>query len=219
MNSEKKKQNLSRKKIVNSAIILFASKGFDSTSTREICRHAGVNLSLIPYYFGNKDGLYTNIIETILDYGLKYIHEEIKKVDNINILDKEEKINLYVSILEKYAEFIYSENVPNAFIILMIKEQVSNSKFAQLYSQKISVLYQALIKTLASILDKNENDKGIIFEVASIIGQILSFTIMNKATLSCLNQDTYTKEDSKRIKKIILSYIHTSLEKLNLKKQ
>ena len=218
MNNEKKKQNLSRKKIVNSAIILFANKGFESTSTREICRHAGVNLSLIPYYFGNKDGLYTDIIENILDYGLAYLNEEIKKVSLIHLLSREEKIHLYISLLEKYANFIYSDNVPNAFVILMIKEQVSNSKFSQLYSQKISVLYKALIKLLASILDKSETDKGVIFEVTSVIGQILSFTVMNRATLSCLKQDFYTKDDSRRIKNAISSYIQTSLEKLNIRK-
>jgi len=217
MDSEKKKQNLSRKKIINSAIVLFANKGFESTSTREICKHAGVNLSLIPYYFENKDGLYTSIIESILNYGITYLNDEIKRVDNINILNKDEKIGLYVALLKNYADFIYSENVPNAFVILMIKEQVSNSKFSQLYSQKISILYKALIKILASIMDKKESDKMIIFEVASIVGQILSFTVMNRAALSYLNQDFYTKDDNKRIKNMVFSYIDQSLERLNLK--
>lgn len=219
MNSEKKKQNLSRKKIVNSAIILFASKGFDSTSTREICKHAGVNLSLIPYYFGNKSGLYTSIIESIINYGLTFLQEEITKSNGINLMTLEEKIELYNTLLKKYANFLYSENVPSSFVILMIKEQtVPHSKFSEMYSQKINVLYSALRKILASILDKKENDKMIIFEVSSVIGQILSFKIMDRATLSALSQTVYTKENNKKIKEIIFSHIETSLEKLNIKK-
>lgn len=218
MNSEKKKQNLSRKKIINSAIILFANKGFESTSTREICKHAGVNLSLIPYYFENKDGLYTSIIESILNYGIAYLHEEIKRVDDLNVLNRDQKIDLYIALLKKYADFIYSENVPGAFVILMIKEQVSNSKFSQLYSQKISILYTSLIKILASVMEKKESDKNIIFEVSSVVGQILSFIVMNRATLICLNQDFYSKDDNKRIKKLVFEHIDYSVQRLNLRK-
>lgn len=217
MNSEKKKQNLSRKKIINSAIVLFAGRGFESTSTREICKHAGVNLSLIPYYFGSKDGLYTNIIESIINYGLEFLYEDIEKTSGINTMTSGEKIDLYRRLLEKYVDFLYSENVPNSFVILMIKEQtVPHSKFSEIYSKKISVLYKALRKTLASILEKSENDKAIIFEVSSIIGQILSFKFMDRATLTSLSQDSYTKEDYKKIKNIILFHIEQHLEKLNI---
>lgn len=218
MDSIKKKQNLSRKKIINSAIILFANKGFDSTSTREICKHAGVNLSLIPYYFGNKEGLYTNIIESIIDYGLGSLREEIIKTKTVSLLSLDEKIALYKTLLEKYVDFLYSENVPSSFVVLMIKEQtVSHSKFSDIYSQKIDILYSALRRTLASILNKRENDKSITFEVSSIIGQVLGYKLMDKATLNSLGQDFYTKDDNKKIKNIVLSYINTNLENLNSK--
>lgn len=216
MITDKKKQNLSRKKIINSAILLFANKGFDSTSTREICKHAGVNLSLIPYYFGNKDGLYISIIESIINYGLNFLQKYISQVDNIKEMDMDERIDLYRSILETYADFLYSENVPSSFVILMIKEQtVSHSKFSEIYTQKINILYGALRKVLASILGKKETDKTITFEVSSIIGQILSYKLMDRATLDSLGQDLYTKDDQKRIKKIVLSYIDTNIAKLN----
>ncbi len=215
MNSEKKKQNISRKKIINSAILLFANKGFDSTSTREICKHAGVNLSLIPYYFGNKEGLYTNIIESIINYGLTFLQKDLDKVVELNLMNFDEKLELYKIILQKYAEFLYSENVPSSFVILMVKEQtISHSKFSEIYSQKISILYSALRKILASILNKKEKDKLIIFEVSSIIGQILGYKLMDRANLDSLGQDFYTKEDNKKIKNIVLSYIETNIQKL-----
>lgn len=215
MNNEKKKQNLSRKKIMNSAIILFANKGFDSTSTREICKHAGVNLSLIPYYFENKEGLYISIIESIINYGLTFLQDDILRTSEIASMKTEEKIELYRSILEKYTDFLYSENVPSSFVILMVKEQaISNSKFSEIYTKKIGPLYKSLRKLLASILDKKEADKSIIFEVSAIVGQILSFKFMDKATLSGFNQEYYTKEDVKKIKQIVLSYVDTNVERL-----
>ncbi len=47
-----------RENLLRAGLHLFAEKGFAATSTREIAREAGCNLSLINYYFGGKEGLY-----------------------------------------------------------------------------------------------------------------------------------------------------------------
>ncbi len=47
-----------REKLLYTALRLFAAKGFERTSTREIAQAAGVNVSAIGYYFGDKAGLY-----------------------------------------------------------------------------------------------------------------------------------------------------------------
>lgn len=48
------------------AVSLFAIKGLDGVTVREIAELAKVNLSLISYYFGGKEGLYRSCIE---EYG------------------------------------------------------------------------------------------------------------------------------------------------------
>jgi TetR/AcrR family transcriptional regulator, regulator of cefoperazone and chloramphenicol sensitivity len=50
--------NDARSRLVTSALRLFAEKGYESASTREICEAAGTNISAIRYYFGDKAGLY-----------------------------------------------------------------------------------------------------------------------------------------------------------------
>lgn len=52
-----------RRKIVDAAIVLFANKGLHGTSTRDIAKESGVNLSLISYYFGGKEALYETLIQ------------------------------------------------------------------------------------------------------------------------------------------------------------
>ncbi len=44
------------------ATMLFATKGFAATSTREICQEAGVTKPVLYYHFGNKEHLYKEII-------------------------------------------------------------------------------------------------------------------------------------------------------------
>lgn len=47
-----------RQKLVLAALKLFAEKGFDGASTRDIADAAQANISAIRYYFGDKAGLY-----------------------------------------------------------------------------------------------------------------------------------------------------------------
>lgn len=52
-----------REKIMNVAAELFAEKGLEGVSVREISKEADVNLSLVSYYFGGKEGLYKAVLE------------------------------------------------------------------------------------------------------------------------------------------------------------
>lgn len=68
-----------RRKIILAGSKLFAEQGFDGTSTRDISKEAGVNLSLISYYFGGKEGLYKSVLfETMSAFkvGIDRIIEE-----------------------------------------------------------------------------------------------------------------------------------------------
>lgn len=47
-----------RSRLVMSALRLFAERGYEGATTREICEAAGANVSAIRYYFGDKAGLY-----------------------------------------------------------------------------------------------------------------------------------------------------------------
>jgi AcrR family transcriptional regulator len=67
-----KKKNISRDlrnpdntadRIVSTATRLFASKGYDGTSVKDICSKAKVNIAAIHYHFGSKGNLYRHIIE------------------------------------------------------------------------------------------------------------------------------------------------------------
>lgn len=54
-------------RILDSALQLFASRGFDGATTREIADSAGVNHALIKYHFGNKDALWKAAVNLLFD--------------------------------------------------------------------------------------------------------------------------------------------------------
>ncbi len=67
-----------RKKILDASLELFASKGYEGTSIRDIADKAGVTLPNIYYYFKDKEGLYQAVLkETTTD-----LMEILTKLDN-----------------------------------------------------------------------------------------------------------------------------------------
>jgi len=56
-----------RRRILNAALDLFGSLGFEATTTRHLAERAEVNLPAIQYYFGSKEGLYRAVIQQIVE--------------------------------------------------------------------------------------------------------------------------------------------------------
>ncbi|AKU17594.1 TetR/AcrR family transcriptional regulator [Luteipulveratus mongoliensis] len=56
-----------RAQILDSARKLFSSNGFAQTSMRSVATDAGVDVALISHYFGNKRGLFLEVVELPVD--------------------------------------------------------------------------------------------------------------------------------------------------------
>jgi AcrR family transcriptional regulator len=56
-----------REAIIKAAVHLFAEKGVDGTSVRDIVTKARVNQAAINYHFKSKDGLYLEVLKTAFE--------------------------------------------------------------------------------------------------------------------------------------------------------
>lgn len=63
----------SRARILDSALALFAERGYDATSVREICDAAGITKPTLYHFFGSKEGLY----RAIVGGPLERLHEDV----------------------------------------------------------------------------------------------------------------------------------------------
>ena len=96
---------------------IFAEKGFEGSSTREISEKAKVNVSMISYYFGSKEKLFVKIFEVRMNESLKF-SEDVLANQNLNEWEK------LVIIINRYADRV--KNLKTFYRILQ-REQL-NSK-------------------------------------------------------------------------------------------
>lgn len=113
--SKKSTNDYSQKqlKIMKVAMQIFAEKGYNGASVRDIAQASKVNLAMINYYFGSK----LQLLEAIFDY----MSEVSKNYFATIILDSElspiEKVD---QIIENYVRFSLENN---DFIIILIRRQ------------------------------------------------------------------------------------------------
>ncbi|MGM9924645.1 MAG: forespore capture DNA-binding protein RefZ [Bacillus sp. (in: firmicutes)] len=81
MRTEKSKKK-TKQAIVEAALLLFQTKGYDGTSIRDIAQKADINSANIAYYFKNKNGL---LEHCFVDYFERYtavIENEVRSMDS-----------------------------------------------------------------------------------------------------------------------------------------
>ncbi len=127
-------------KILLIAEELFAELGFDATSTRLIAKKAEVNIAMLNYYFGGKEGLYMAIIES-------HILANRVRLQNIN--------NDNISSFEKLDRFIdgYVDNMKeNLAVQKLMYIEMSLTLRSQLNEQIIELLSKNLVE-IKKIID------------------------------------------------------------------
>lgn len=92
-----KKQTSKQQKIVETAIKMFAEKGYANTPTSEIAKNAGVAEGTIFRHYGTKDNLLLSVIVPFLKEAIPDLAEEIfNKILSENILSFEHFLRAFV---------------------------------------------------------------------------------------------------------------------------
>jgi AcrR family transcriptional regulator len=91
-NSDTKLENESTTKatIFKAAAKLFAEKGYNGVSMREISEQSKVTKPTIYYYFGNKEGIY----KTLIKEALSYHTEDLRQIASLKISVKQKLVEL-----------------------------------------------------------------------------------------------------------------------------
>lgn len=171
-----------REQIIEAATELFAVKGFEATSIRELAAKAEVNIAMINYYFGSKDKLF----EAMVVHKASFMRGKLSEIAADKTTSDIDKINL---VIEGYVERILSQ--PN-FHRIMHQELLVNQR--QNMHEHIVGNFVNNTKIVKSIIESGIKRK--VFKkvdpeliMASIIGTI-NQVMLSKAMCSMLMEDS-----------------------------
>ena len=202
---KKPKDENSKSRILEAATTLFAQKGFDGTSIREICKKANVNLCMISYYWGGKQELYNGIIENLLEKQIEYSKGFLDLNKNPKDMSIDECTNLLTTIADKFVDFFYT-NISSDLIVLLLKEQQRPDFIVK------SPVLDYMRSVVARVLNREPDDRLVIFKTLFLLSQVNSPRILPAFSLRQLGQKDFSKEDIKIIKENVKLYINAVIK-------
>jgi AcrR family transcriptional regulator len=164
--------------IINTAEKLFANRGYDGTSVRDIAEDAGINIAMISYYFGSKEKL----MQAVFQQRTNYIAVRIESLLKDDSLSPIEKMGVLV---DDYVDRVVKRQ---KFYKLMICEQMmeKNPMITNLLNE-LKVKNAELVEKLI----KEGQEKGAFKENVDVM--LLMNTMIGTIMQSFINKDYYKK--------------------------
>jgi len=128
--------------ILDVAERVFSDNGFDGASTRMISGEAGVNMAMLNYYFGSKEGLFLAIFERKIS-SFQTLLQNIGNDESMSSWDK------LAMCIDNYVERII---INNCFQKLINREMSMNKRWD--LTDKITEILMVNVLELKKILDE-----------------------------------------------------------------
>ncbi len=81
-----------RRQILETAVRLFAEHGYADTTSKMICREAGVNIAAVNYYFGSRDDLYRAVLDEVHEHIVNERQMELITSAELSVEEKLERV-------------------------------------------------------------------------------------------------------------------------------
>lgn len=119
--SSKKTIQKTRAHILSVALTLFSRRGFEGVTVRQIAQATGVNLSLVSYYFGGKEGLYKAVMAGYFDKAQELFTQSVETF-NPQGTEKQEYIQFWKHFLLQIIQFKQANhNIEELLILEFLK--------------------------------------------------------------------------------------------------
>jgi len=179
-------ENDCRGALIAVATPLFAAKGFNGVSVRELAAAAGVNISMISYYFGGKEGLYAEVLNE--QFVTLKRAAEIKSME----ADPLRKFELYVrATVARYRK--------NPYLLRFYTSELTNPTpcFETIVKPAIKGVVQTLIETFSEGLSHEKFREGLdpTDTVLALAGMINFYFLLEPATHELVDHSAERDEE------------------------
>jgi len=168
--AKRKGQDLTREKLIEAAGTVFAERGYRAATIREICRRAGANVAAVNYTFGDKMGLYTEV--------LRHSVRAAKTAAMTAALDASRTPEDVIrGVIRARLMSLCQESRPDWHVRLVMHEfSHPTAAMGRVVDEGMRPIYERVRKAVSDIIGFPPDHETTLLSVNSIVGQILFYT-------------------------------------------
>jgi AcrR family transcriptional regulator len=172
-------------RIIEAAGEVFAERGFEQATVRDICQQAGANLAAVNYYFGDKQRLYIEAVKRAHRWKMAQA-DPPKWADDTS---PEEMLGDVILTFVRRMKLGDRDTWQNR---LMMREMIrSNGACAELVRDSIRPQFDILMAILGRLLPPSVSEQRLRLTTFSVVGQCLFYHIADPVIRNLVDEAEY----------------------------
>jgi AcrR family transcriptional regulator len=199
------RNDTTRERIVDSAGEIFAERGFDATTVRDICQAAGANIAAVNYYFGDKQRLYVEAVMRAHRWRMQQAVLPTWSADT----SAEEKLTDFITTFIRRIR----TGPEGTWHTRLIMREIANPTEAcvELVQSSIRPQFEVLLGVLRELLPDVTDVKKLHLTAFSIVGQCLFYHFADPVVRNLLGPEEYGDLDVSKLAEHIAEFSLSSL--------
>lgn len=166
-----------KSRLLTAAGELFAERGFEGATARQICDRAGVNLAAINYHFKSKEQLYIEAVKAAAPVFHEELAElEVKLLETPAEMRRERAAELLKTYIRLLMHHMVGVQVPDWKIKLIMREMLEPTGSCQVFfHQHVQRNFEILMRILNLLLPPSTPQHRRIQTALSIVSQCVHY--------------------------------------------
>lgn len=203
-----------RRRLIETAIDVFATHGYDGTSTRLLAERAGVNLPAIQYHFGSKEGLYRAVVGYFADYieqQMAPVGVRVKAAFAAGKPSRGVALRLLIELLEEFVALVFEggkgdtrASVESRRLFIARAEAERSAALESLYATMRRCVGEPCAALVSRLIGRSLKDEQTWVRTAAILGQATAFC--NKPMAHTLHWRSMNRTRVRAVQRVVCAH-------------
>jgi len=207
-------QNQTAGNLIDAGLHLFAHKGYEATSTRELAAHAQTNVASIAYHFGGKAGLRIACAQQVaVTVGTVFTPPDPSD-PAMSATTAQAQIE---TLVQGFVQLVVGTPGAQDMVAFVVRELADPGEVAALiYTQLLEPRHIAVCHLMASATGRAANNEDLKLAVFAIIGQIVYFRIARPFVQQRMGWDDLADAEVQKITQTVIVSLRDTIKRLRI---
>lgn len=180
-----------RHRLLLAAGELFALRGFDATSIRDIARKSRTNIAAVNYHYSSKENLYLAVVQYAADKMLARRDHALEHID-MRTLDRAKAVDALRMLIDREVRAYLSADMPEWYAQLLLRCLLTKGPVLESLFERILHPDHVVLRQLLRAISPRMTEQETTLWAYSITGQIAFYCIGREAILIEQKRSAYS---------------------------